>query len=368
MKSQSRSHTRSRKKTVNRTGTRRRTRYEYPYKRTFLNYNAIIEKARHFKPLILTNNKTYELSNKEKKLFYSVLNANKGLEKMGSHIYILVTDKASEYVDYDINNLTDNFSEECRIRCRVETSPYSPYESFQKFYDENVTRAMKKYGSSDPQTLNLYMEDYGYESNMCTNYKLTYLLGLMKIFKPKRWLDLSAGWGDRLAAAILGGVKYYCGVDPNDCLHPCYKKMIDTLVPADRRNNFQLINAESQKLADNFTSKTFDFIFTSPPFFTYEEYEGESANREIYESMDKWLTDFMFKTVDLAWSKLEVGGKYGLYIEDKPNYRFMPRLLEYISSKPGAHYLGIIYQLFLRRKKRFDYKLRNVYFFSKNEA
>ena len=91
-------------------------------------------------------------------------------------------------------------------------------------------------------------------------------------------------------------------------------------------------------------------------------------NREIYESMEKWLTDFMFKTVDLAWSKLEVGGKYGLYIEDKPNYRFMPRLLEYISSKPGAHYLGIIYQLFLRRSKRNEYKLRNVYFFQKNKA
>ncbi len=363
MRSQSKTNKRS--KIINRNRTSKRSRRDYPYKRTFLNYEEIIEKARHFQPLILTNNKKYNLTKDQKKLFYNVLKANKNLENMGTSIYILVTDTANEYVDYDINYLTDNFSEECRIRCRVETDPYSPYESFQKFYQENVDGAIKKYGNSDPKSINLFMDNYGYKSHMCTNYKLTYLLGLLKIFKPRRWLDLSAGWGDRLAAAILGNLKYYCGIDPNDCLHPCYKKMIDTLVPADQRANFQLINAESQKLSEDFTSKTFDFIFTSPPFFTFEEYEGESANREIYNSMDKWLTDFMFKTVDLSWNKLEVGGKYGLYIEDKPNYRFMPRLLEYIKGKPGAHYLGIIYQLFMRRSKRNEYKLRNVYFFEK---
>ncbi len=364
MKSQSKTRSRSKKSKNN---TRKNTVRPptYPYKRTFMNYDDIIARAKVFEPLILTDNKKYNLTKEQKKLFYNVLKVNKGLSKINKNIYILVTDNASEYVNYDINYLTDNFSEECRVRCRVETEPYSPYESFQKFHDENIAGAIRKYGDSSPRSVNLYMDNHGFQARMCTNYKLTYLLGLMKIFKPRKWLDLSAGWGDRLLAAVLGGVKYYCGVDPNDCLHPCYKKIIDTLVPEADRSNFKMINAESQKLDTNFVNMKFDFIFTSPPFFTFEEYEGAAANRQIYNSMDKWLTDFMFKTVDLAWNKLEDGGKYGLYIEDKPNYRFMKRLLEYIESKPGAQYMGIVYQLFLRKSNRYEYKLRNVYFFTK---
>jgi hypothetical protein len=325
-----------------------------------LDYEALKEKVRAYKPIILTTNKAYTLTASQKDLLHLILRKYKNLDRFKSHIYLLITEPSNYY----INELTDNYSEECRIRCRVESEQYSPFDSYKLFYDEIVNAA----GSSNPISINKYMEHHGYKSRMCTNYKLTYLLGLMQIFKPRRWLDLSAGWGDRLIAAALGGVQYYCGIDPNDCLHPCYKKIIEDLVPADRRSNFQLINAEAQKLSEDFgVTKTFDFIFTSPPFFTFEEYEGERANREIYGSMDKWLTDFMFKTVDFAWTKLEKGGKYGLYIEDKPEYRFMDRLLEYISRQKGANYLGIIHQCYISNKNdgSIHYGIKKVYFFEK---
>lgn len=362
---------RSRSKKSNRkTRTKVQTKVvpEYPYKRTFLNYDTIKDAARTYEPVILTTNKKYSLSSAHKDLLFMILRNHKDLDRFNSHIYLLITDPSNKYTNYKINELTDNYSEECRVRCRVESEPFSPYDSYRLFYEENVKAAIQKYGSDGPEAMNQYMERHGYKSRMCTNYKLTYLLGLMKIFKPRRWLDLSAGWGDRLLAAILGGVDYYCGIDPNDCLHPCYKKIIEDLVPVERRNNFKLINAEAQKLPEDFVAKTFDFIFTSPPFFTFEEYEGERANREIYGSMDKWLTDFMFKTVDLAWTKLEKGGKYGLYIEDKPEYRFMDRLLEYISRQKGAHYLGIIHQCYMmaaKDSKGYKFAIRKVYFFEK---
>ncbi len=342
---------------------------KYPYKRDFLNYDNIITEARNFNPVILTTNKETKLPGDQKDLLYTIIRSNPDLKKYKGHIFILLTDTTNKFTPNIINSLTDKYSEECRVRCRVELSPFSPYDSYRLYYNENRQGTIEKYGNAGPEEMNTYMERYGYKSRMCTNYKLTYLLGLMKFFKPRRWLDLSAGWGDRLLAAVLGNVEYYCGVDPNDCLHPCYAKIIEDLVPVERRSNFKLINAEAQKLPEDFTDKKFDFIFTSPPFFTFEEYEGERANRQIYNSMDKWLTDFMFKTVDLAWTKLEKGGRYGLYIEDKPEYRFMDRLLEYISKKNGAHYLGIIHQCYMSAakgtKKGHKFAIRNVYFFQK---
>lgn len=352
--------------------TKRRTRSksraktrknEYPYKRTFMDYEQILKDAKSFEPMILTTNKGVKLDADHKSLLYKVLKFKKDIGKFKNHVCLIVTDKTGKYMNYNINYLTDKYSEECRIRCRVESETFSPYESYRLFPSINKQLTIEKYGSATPENINTFMENYGYKTRMCTNYKLTYLLGLMKLFKPKRWLDLSAGWGDRLIAAILGNVDFYCGIDPNDCLHPCYKKIIEDLVVADRRSNFKLINAESQKLSEDFIDQTFDFIFTSPPFFTFEEYEGERANRQIYTSIDKWLTGFMFKTVDLAWSKLEKGGKYGLYIEDKPEYRFMDRLLEYINGQEGANYLGIIHQVYVSKGNKFY--IKNLYFFEK---
>ena len=34
-------------------------------------------------------------------------------------------------------------------------------------------------------------------------FKITFILTILNHFKPKRWLDLSAGWGDRLIGACI---------------------------------------------------------------------------------------------------------------------------------------------------------------------
>jgi hypothetical protein len=60
-------------------------------------------------------------------------------------------------------------------------------------------------------------------------------LNVLKLFRPRKWLDISAGWGDRLAAAIAytqlsgGDFEKYLGTDPNECLQGGYRAMIDEL-------------------------------------------------------------------------------------------------------------------------------------------
>ena len=48
----------------------------------------------------------------------------------------------------------------------------------------------------------------------CTLYPFPAGMEVLKIFKPKKWLDPTAGWGDRLRCAIAYGCEYM-GVDSN---------------------------------------------------------------------------------------------------------------------------------------------------------
>ncbi len=345
----------------------------YPYKKYFMNMETLYERAKDFKPWILTEDRRWNIPRGGVKLLHDILgrlSANGQPEVFGSNVFIIFTDPTGRYMDYEVNFLTDMFSEECRVKCQLEKSPMSPYDAWATHQKDIIAGAKRNFKVVSPETLNKYMEFVGYSLGpgrnvrICTNYKLTYLLGLMKLFKPRRWLDMSAGWGDRLLAAIIHGTEYYCGIDPNACLHPCYQNAINTLVPAGRRASFHMIQAEAQKLPSNFTDQTFDFIFTSPPFFTFEIYEGGAAN--LYTSIETWLNKFLYKTIEIAWTKLEVGGHYGLYIEDKPEYRFIDQLKEYMAAKPDCKYVGVVYQVFYDPKyTKNPYSMKKVYFWKK---
>ena len=50
---------------------------------------------------------------------------------------------------------------------------------------------------------------------------------IIEHFNSKKILDMSSGWGDRLVGAMACNIDCYHGFDPNSCLHPGYKKMIE---------------------------------------------------------------------------------------------------------------------------------------------
>jgi hypothetical protein len=124
--------------------------------------------------------------------------------------------------------------------------------------------------------------------------------------------------------------------------------------------------AESIDL-DSLESGSFDFIFTSPPFFTFEIYSSVEGQSVIsYNTVDLWLNNFLFKSIDNSWNKLEKYGHYALYIEDKPKYRYIDKLLKFMKEKPDCKFNGIIYQAFYDNSyPKNPYYLRNVYVWEK---
>ena len=337
---------------------------EYPLKKNFLKLEDYLSLAKSYKPIYITSRTK---SSKDKLEF--LLKRNKLIKLDGDYL-IIVTDSNSK--QFKLNSLTDFFSEECRIRCKIEGFKYSPLESFIKNNDKVMEEMNRVYeGKINDKNINEFMEYKGswVDAKMCSNYKLTYLLGIMDYFKPKRWLDLSAGWGDRLISAILKDVEYYVGVDPNPCLQPCYKSIIETLVPEDKRKNYRVYEDKAESIdLDSKESGTFDFIFTSPPFFTFEIYsDGEGQSVTSFNTVDLWLNNFLFKSIDNSWDKLEKYGHYALYIEDKPQYRYIDKLLQFMKEKPDCKFKGILYQAFYDKKypKNHQYYLRNVYIWTK---
>jgi 16S rRNA G966 N2-methylase RsmD len=349
---------------------------DYPLKKNFLKLDDYLSLTKKYKPIYITSKNKSRLES----IVKGLRKYNK-LIKLDDDYLIIVTDSTSK--NFALNSLTDFFSEECRIRCKIEGYKYSPYESFIKNNEEVLYKTENIYGKVNDQNINKYMERYGIESKMCSNYKLTYLLGIIEHFKPKKWLDLSAGWGDRLISAILKDVEYYVGVDPNPCLQPCYKSIIETLVPKDKQKNYREGSSPNQrfkvyedkaesidlnKVMIDSDLESFDFIFTSPPFFTFEIYSTSEGQSVInYNTVDLWLNNFLFKSIDNSWDKLEVNGHYALYIEDKPQYRYIDKLLQFMKEKPDCKFKGILYQAFYDSSypKKYQYYLRNVYVWQK---
>ena len=117
----------------------------------------------------------------------------------------------------EINSLTDYFTEPCRIQCKFKKN-ISPLEYWTK--NKNVILASLKKKHLKINNYNLREEMY-LRNKPCNNFRISVCLEVLKLFKPKKWLDISAGWGDRLLSALLyTPLELYCGVDPNPCLHP----------------------------------------------------------------------------------------------------------------------------------------------------
>ncbi len=164
----------------------------------------------------------------------------------------------------------------------------------------------------------------------CTLYPFPVGMKVLSMFKPKKWLDPCAGWGDRLRCAIAYGCEYL-GVDTNTDMAPAYQKIIETGDPA--KVQVKLGRFQSVRL-----TKKYDLVFTSPPFYTKEVY----AHMKIWETVTEFMTEFMKPLLRKSYKYLEDGGHLVLYIEDKGVDSFIPLMKDYAETV-GLKYEGAFY-------------------------
>lgn len=200
---------------------------------------------------------------------------------------------------YDVkeyNSVVDNYSFKCRMKCKIGNK--SPEE----YKEDNPNKSWKEIYKSVGE---------------CTNFNISRVVYLIKYLFPDNyhdisWLDPSAGWGSRLLGAIALQIKKYRATDPNSCLEPVYKKMIEQL---SNGGDYKVIRSgfENYKIDDKY-----DLVFTSPPFFDFETYSNnDEQSIKVHKTEKAWTDNFLVPLIKRGKEALKPNGYLVLYIEPK---------------------------------------------------
>jgi len=259
--------------------------------------------------------------------------------------YFIIIDKWSD--NLELNSITDYFTEKVRVKCSFATFE-SPYDYWQKNKEKIVYYLQEK---KKKITIHSLREELFWKTKLCSNFRISVILPILKHFDCKRYLDISAGWGDRLLASVFHGVDFYFAVDPNKDLHPYYQKIIKTFVKKEDHKKFVIQDCGFEEVT--LPKQKFDLVFSSPPFFDLEKYSQYNNNSLTkYKTEEEWSTHFFMKSIMKAYHALIPGGHMILYIHGSP---YVNKKIESLHKK--MKYKGLIYF--------FDTKLRGMHVWQK---
>jgi tRNA1(Val) A37 N6-methylase TrmN6 len=154
----------------------------------------------------------------------------------------------------------------------------------------------------------------------------------------KKWLDISAGWGDRLLAAMSLDMDYL-GYDPNLELQAGYQQMIAMFAGS---TQCQVIPAPFEQASID--SEKYDVVLTSPPFFDLEVYTNQAGQSIVsFPTLSEWMVNFMFVALRKAWAGLKIGGYLILHLSDTRELSICEMTNLFIeTSLSGSSWEGII--------------------------
>jgi hypothetical protein len=145
-------------------------------------------------------------------------------------------------------------------------------------------------------------------------------------YKPRKAiLDFSAGWGGRALAAISLGIPYI-GIDTNRALKAGYEAMVKLYEPTAPVDAIRMFWQPSETV--DFSKLDYDLVFTSPPYFMIEEYEGMKS----YEGKKNFIESFFVPVVKSAYEHLPAGGVLALNMPVEM-YEYVRGCLPRLSTK-----------------------------------
>lgn len=145
---------------------------------------------------------------------------------------------------------------------------------------------------------------------------------LQKYNRNNRFYDFSCGWGTRMMSAMRNRVDYF-GTDPNfhvisslKHLHADYDSvnMIETSVD---------LRCAGSEVYQPDWENTMGLAFSSPPYFSLEDYRiGAQSYREgvIYE---EWLRDYLHPTIENISNYLIPDGIFAINVKDFGNFTLL---------------------------------------------
>jgi len=223
--------------------------------------------------------------------------------------------------------LSGAFTDTVRVKCKRKDELLSPFDYWEKHQSEPEFE-----GDVEKQNDLLFEKCCG-----CGVFRPKIMVDMVKYLKSTSVLDFSAGWGDRLIAAVALEIPYV-GVDPNQDLTEGYHNIIQL---ANNPEEYVMVCSPFQTAV--IPTRNYDLVFTSPPYFDLEEYsnyEGDSLQHK--PSLDAWKTSFLYPSLDKAWDALCVGGHMVVVVNDTPTAKYTEDMLQYCKTLPGVGELEVI--------------------------
>ena len=194
---------------------------------------------------------------------------------------------------------------------------------------------------------------------------------LFDCMEPKKVLDFSMGWGDRLLGALSSKtVELYVGTDPNLANQSIYQKILQLNNSRERSKDS---SRKSVLLTDLYTlpaeewhihkkyPQVFDLVFTSCPYFNTERYAAGQTHETLqswyrYRTMESWLQGFLFPTLTSCYHALQKNGILILNLADCNHLELCFHMRKFLEYQLLMEYIGVIGY---RMQKRYGIGIRN---------
>jgi hypothetical protein len=245
---------------------------------------------------------------------YCKLNVNNVMEKYDDYKYnykdygLGIIDAPSTY-----NNVSNYFHQALRLNCS-SYSFKSPIDVWENGSAKDIWRClgpiwrginnMKKVVVEGEEKLlggelteSSYMSAFRLGTYIATQFKPNVAKTIYQLTNAKRVLDTSCGWGDRLAGFFASDAEEYIGCDPNPNTYKQYMKQIEvynSFLSKPKKVTIHRCGAEDLPW-DEITD--IDCSFTSPPYFSTEEYNKGGQHEEDqswfkFNEYEKWRDNF----------------------------------------------------------------------------
>jgi len=152
-----------------------------------------------------------------------------------------------------------------------------------------------------------YISAFRLGTYIATQFKPVVAKAIYDITNAKTVLDTSCGWGDRLAGFFASDAEEYYGCDPNPNTYQRYQEQIATYNKLlTKPKVVKIWNCGAEDLPYHKLPQI-DCAFTSPPYFSTEEYNkgGELEENQSwfkFNEYDKWRDDFYLPVAEKTMS------------------------------------------------------------------
>jgi hypothetical protein len=228
-----------------------------------------------------------------------------------------------------IDRLVDYFNELPRMKAKRRDKKYSPLEAW-----ENKDVVLESLIKNNQTVTLIDMREQIWKLGLeCNAFKSTLAISIYKMFQAKRILDFSAGWGDRLLAAIAFGADRYLGYDPNPELQKGYNEIITVFSTNITQKKYEV---KQEPFETAMLTETFDLILTSPPYYDFETYisndkeEAKTQSIVKYPYFHVWMVEFLFTSIYKCWNALTPGGNMVIHLSDVYKTNYVEAMVMYI--------------------------------------